>query len=158
MHEIAATLEARRDDIGTESVTDWIVVDQTSVDAFGAVTGNLDPMHNDPDWVKETGVWGGRTVLHGLYGASLIPRFLKMLPQTVMYSTDRMHSVNYGFENLRWTSPMYVGVPLRARVSLLDISEKSEGRYLMKYKIVLEQQGSEKPCMVATSLVMIVCT
>ena len=158
MHETAIEIERKRSEIGIETLTDWIVVDQTSVDGFGALTGNLDPMHNDPVWAKRTGVWGGRTVLHGLYGAALIPRFLKMLPTTIMYSTEHVHSVNYGIEHLRWTKPMFVGVPTRARVTLEEMVEKDPLRYLMTYSIVLEQDDSAKPCMVARSLVMLVCT
>jgi acyl dehydratase len=158
VHPVVKILEERREAVGREYVTDWVQIDQMQVDVFGAITRNLDPMHNDPKYVKDAGVWNGRTVLHGLFTASLIPHFLMQVPGGHFTSTDTEHTVNYGMDKVRWTSPVYTGIPIRARVTLLAVTEKAENRYLMTYRFVVEQEGNDRPCMIADNSILVVAT
>lgn len=158
VHPVTRILEERRAHIGEEYVTDWVRINQIDVDVFGAVTRNVDPMHNDPIRARETGVWGGHTVLHGLYTASLLPHFLIQVPGGHFATTESAHTVNYGIDSLRWMAPIQVGTPIRARVTLKEITKRSENQYLAKYYFHVEQEGKAGPCMTATNLVLIVGT
>ncbi|MCQ9165474.1 MaoC/PaaZ C-terminal domain-containing protein [Arthrobacter sp. STN4] len=158
MHPVTETLKRRADEIGKEEITEWITIDQTHVDVFGAITGNLDPMHNDPERARELDLFGGTTVNYGLFTLALTTRFLKMIPNSLFYSNADAHTINYGVDGVRWPAPMYVGIPIRAKITLLGATEKRPNHFKMTYGFVVEQQGYDTPRMVATTYAMIVCT
>lgn len=158
MHPVAEALKLRADEIGKEEITDWLTIDQTHVDVFGAITGNLDPMHNDPERAMELDLFGGTTVNYGLFTLALTSRFLKMIPNSLFYSSAEAHTINYGVDGVRWPAPMFVGIPIRAKITLLGVVEKRPNHYKMTYGFVVEQQGYDTPRMVATTYAMIVCT
>jgi acyl dehydratase len=125
------------------------------VDTFGALTSNLDPMHNNPERARELNLFGGRTVSYGLLTLALTTRFLKMIPDGVFYSDEEAHTINYGIDAVRWPAPTYVGTPIRARVTLVDVVERAPGQVKNSYQFVIEQQGEDKPRMVATTHALI---
>ena len=74
MQEVVQQFEELKTRVGTEvGVTDWFTIEQKMADVFGALTGNPDAMHNDPEWAKHS-PWGG-TIAHGLNVLCLIPQF-----------------------------------------------------------------------------------
>ena len=51
MHEIEQIVEGYRAQIGEVlGLTEEFAIRQSEIDVFGAVTQNIDPMHNDPEW------------------------------------------------------------------------------------------------------------
>ena len=89
MNEIAEFLENLKDRVGSElGVTPWFTINQTMADVFGHLTGNPDPMHNDPEWGRE-GPWGG-TIAHGFNLLSLTARFWKEIGMPILTS-DKMY-------------------------------------------------------------------
>src|SRR5260370_33206217 len=49
MNEVAEFLENLKDRVGSElGATAWFTINQTMADGFGRLTGNPDPMRNDP--------------------------------------------------------------------------------------------------------------
>ena len=158
MHEIVKQIGEYKRRVGEEiGVSEWFPIEQVSTDVFGAVTHNLDPMHNDPEWAREQGPWGG-TVAHGFLVLSLVLSKCWKEIGLPIYSTDRMYAVNYGLDRVRFISPCRVGIPIRARVVLDEVRDKGDNRYLLKTTFSVEQKDSDKPCMIAEFLVMIVCT
>lgn len=149
-------VRARASAVGETTVTPWDQIDQRTVDGFAALTGNMDPMHNDPSYVAAKGLFGGETIVNGILLAALIPEWLKQVRCGLVYTTERGYSLNYGLERVRWLSPLPVGEKFRATLRLVDLQEKTEGRFRMEYEVHVHRASSEKPVMVATSVVMIV--
>ncbi len=53
----------------------WFTVDQTRIDVFGAVTDDLEPLHNDPAWCAKNSPYG-KPISYGFLTLSLLPRFM----------------------------------------------------------------------------------
>ena len=63
---------------------------------------------------------------------------------------------NYGLDKVRFLTPVNVGSRVRTKSTLLSVDDKGDGRYLLKYEVVMEIEGQEKPAYVAESLSMFI--
>lgn len=154
VHEIRQFIKEYKGKIGEIiGTTPDFVVNQTEMDVFGAITQNMDPQHNDPAW-GATSPWGS-TIVHGMMMVSYIGKFWKEVGVPI-YTTEKMYSMNYGLNKVRFPSVFLPNVPGRATIRLLDIQDKGDGRYLLLSECSVHQDGNEKPTMVAEFLVMIV--
>jgi len=156
MNEVTEFLENLKDRVGSElGATPWFTINQTMADVFGHLTGNPDPMHNDPEWGRN-GPWGG-TIAHGFNLLSLTARFWKEIGMPILTS-DKMYSINYGVDRVRFTNPLRIDHPAGARVILNSVKKRTADSYLIKVTHIVEAQGIEKPCMVAECMILIVLT
>jgi acyl dehydratase len=71
-------------------------------------------------------------------------------------TSDKMYSINYGLDRVRFTNPLRIDHPARARVILNSVKKRTENSYLLKVTHIVEAQGIEKPCMVAECMILIV--
>ena len=141
MEKVIAKLKGQ---VGEElGVTDWFSVSQRDADLYSALTDDWDYMHNDPRWAK-TSPWGG-TIAHGMYILSLIPSFLKETTDLpiVSDSEDEGFGLNYGFDKVRFISPLPIGQPARARIRLADVTEKTPGNFLLRIEVTVSTK--DKP-------------
>jgi acyl dehydratase len=138
----AAALQA---EIGRPYLSDWLLVDQAMIDRFADVTGDHQFIHVDPERAAHT-PFGG-TIAHGFLLLSLLPRLQAGMgrprPEGV-----RM-SVNYGFERVRFVTPVRSGARVRARSTLVSVEEKRPGQLQQLADVTLDVEGSEKPALTA---------
>lgn len=130
--------------IGQEvALTEWVNIDQVQVNVFGEVTRWAPPGHTDPDWARDHSPFGG-TLVHGFFMVSLVTHFLQL---GGLRFPDGQNSLNYGMDRVRILQPVVVGdgVRLRDRISILDVTDKGEGRRLIKTAHQVESQGSDRP-------------
>jgi len=127
--------------------SDWLIIDQDRINAFADATLDHQFIHVDPEAARMT-PWGS-TIAHGFLTLSLIPyltRDVGIVPEgTVM-------EINYGSDKVRFLEPVKVGSAVRARVVLVDASERGPGRILFKTKVTIEIKGADKPALVADML------
>ena len=71
----------------------------------------------------------------------------RLLNSSIEFGTAKM-GVNYGFNRLRFTGPVPAGSRVRGRFTLQALDE-IEGGVQTTWGVVVEREGSEKPCMVA---------
>jgi len=137
--------------IGQEiGVSGWFTVTQRDADLFSALTDDWDYMHNDRDWASPR--FGG-TVAHGLYVLCLLPKLMKeVAPFLPIVATDKASVLNYGYDRIRFISPLRIGQRARDRVELLEVNEKRPGDYLTRYRHTIEKEGDDKPFLVGESL------
>lgn len=134
--------------VGTEvGVSDWMEITQERVNAFADATDDHQFIHVDPEAARLT-PFGG-TIAHGFLTLSLIIPLVAQIPFDV--GVPRM-GVNYGLNKVRFPAPVPVGSRIRARLSLDAMSEVAGGLQLER-TVTVEVEGSEKPAMVAESLV-----
>ena len=101
--------------------TDWLVVDQTRINQFADATDDRQWIHIDP--VKAAAGPFGGTIAHGLLTLSLLPHFMHDL-----YRVDNVKmAINYGFNKVRFITPVPVGAKLRAAATIADVTEVSGG-------------------------------
>jgi len=140
-------MKAAGRELGT---SDWIEIDQKRINEFADVTLDHQFIHIDPEAAAKT-PFGG-TVAHGFLSLSLLPHLMKdlvlTLPNVVM-------GVNYGFNSLRFLSPVPVNSKVRANVQVKEVVEKNPNQYLITYSVVLEIDGVVKPALVAEWLTML---
>ena len=140
--------------IGQEvGVSRWITVDQARIDAFADITEDHQFIHIDPERARQTPLGG--TIAHGFLTLSLCSAMnydaLEPLEGFVM-------GFNYGFDRLRFIAPVRAGANIRGRFKLLSTDDKgadADGRrWLLKYEMTVEIEGSDKPALIAEWLGM----
>src|SRR5204862_7973213 len=93
-----------RQRIGQEvAVSDWMTVTQERINQFAAATDDHQWIHVDRKRAADS-PFGG-TIAHGFLTLSLIPHFM----HTTIALPSAKTTVNYGLNNVRFTSPVLSG-------------------------------------------------
>jgi acyl dehydratase len=138
------TLRDLRDKIGQEIVvSDWLEISQERIDQFAEITDDRQWIHIDVERARRDSPYHS-TVAHGFLTVSMLSRLLN---ESLKFATVRM-GLNYGFNRLRFTGPVPAGSRLRGRFTLKQLDE-IEGGVQTTWGVVVECEGTEKPCMVA---------
>jgi acyl dehydratase len=126
--------------------TEWFQVDQERVNLFAEATDDHQWIHVDPERAK-AGPFGA-TIAHGLLTLSLLPYFSQRL-----YRVDNVKlAVNYGYNKVRFITPVKVGAKIRARGEITAV-DQLEGAVQATTTITVEIEDSAKPAAVAESIV-----
>lgn len=123
--------------------SDWLVIDQKRIDTFAEATGDFQWIHVDPEKAKDGPF--GKTVAHGYLTFSLINMFL---PDLIRAEGMKM-GINYGANRLRFPAPVPVGSRVRAVGELVSADLMEGNAVQITVRVVMEVDGSEKPCCVA---------
>lgn len=136
--------------IGREiGVSRWFEIDQGRIDAFADITEDRQFIHIDPERAKQTPLGG--TIAHGFLTLSLASA---MSYDAVPPLAGVAMGLNYGFDKLRFLSPVAAGSRVRGRFRLLSAEDKGGDRWLLKHELTVEIEGSDKPALVAEWLSM----
>ncbi|MBM6545520.1 MaoC family dehydratase [Janibacter sp. YIM B02568] len=142
-----ASVQDLKDLLGVElGPTEWHVVDQAKIDAFADLTGDHQWIHVDPERAADSAF--GSTIAHGLYSLSRTPAFLEEL----MAFDGFAHSLNYGYDRVRFIHPLPVDSRIRLRAELTKVEETSPGQVNVVTRLTVEADGIEKPILVADSI------
>ncbi|SLN40640.1 putative enoyl-CoA hydratase 1 [Falsiruegeria litorea R37] len=126
-------------------VSNWIEVDQAMINQFATVTHDEQWIHVDPKRAAAETPFGG-TIAHGFLSLSLASRFAyDCLP---VYDGQVM-GINYGFNKIRFLSPVTAGSRLRGRFVLRDIKKRSEKELQRETGLTIEIEGKDTPALVA---------
>lgn len=126
--------------------TEWMEISQDRVNLFADATDDHQWIHIDPAKAAD-GPFGG-TIAHGLLTLSLLPHFSHQL-----YRVNGITlAVNYGYNKVRFITPVKVGARIRARGEVTAINQL-EGAVQATTTITVEIEDSEKPAAVAESIV-----
>lgn len=138
------TLEELQTLVGTViGTSDWLLVDQARIDHFADTTEDHQFIHVDPEAAKAT-PFGG-TIAHGFLTLSLLP---PMMNGAIDKPAVQM-SLNYGFDKVRFLSPVRSGKRIRGRFKLLDLTEKRPGQWQQTVEVTVEIEGEDKPALLA---------
>ena len=126
--------------------TEWLEITQERVNLFADATDDHQWIHVDPARAAD-GPFGG-TITHGLLTLSLLPRFTHQL-----YTVDNVAmAINYGYNKVRFITPVRVGAKLRARAEISAVAQL-ENAVQATLSTTVEIEDSEKPAAVAESIV-----
>ena len=127
--------------MGTSS---WFVLDQERINQFAAITEDQQFIHIDKERAAATPF--GTTIAHGFLTLSLLPA----MGRDVIPELDgHLMSVNYGFEKLRFLSPVPSGKRVRGHFTLTSLEERKPGEVTMLWDVSIEIEGQEKPALYA---------
>ena len=131
--------------VGQEvALSEWITVTQERVDQFAQATGDHQWIHVDQERAKN-GPFGG-TIAHGFLTLSLLAN---MAYQACPSVAETKTGVNYGFNKLRFISPVPAGSRVRGRFRLKELNTDTPGRWTSTYEVTVEIEGAEKPALAA---------
>ena len=127
--------------------SDWVLIDQATIDKFAEATGDHQWIHVDVERAK-TEMPGGKTIAHGFLTLSLVPR----LSATIWKIEHRSRGLNYGLNKVRFTAPVLVGSRLRAKMSLKSCDPIDNNGMQLVWIVTVEREGSDKPVCVAETV------
>ena len=144
------TPEKISDFIGKEvGVSGWLTIDQERINKFADVTEDHQFIHVDPEAAKKTPF--GATIAHGFLSLSMLS---KLASGSVIIFEGVKMGVNYGFEKVRFVTPVKSGQKIRGRFTLMSADSKIPGQWSLKYAVKVEIDGEAKPALVAEWLTM----
>ena len=141
------TLNARIGESGTPS--DWFEVTQGRIDDFADVTLDHQWIHVDEERAK-AGPFG-TTIAHGHLTLSMMGHLPRAVAESGLRLEGQKLAINYGFDRVRFPSPVPVGARIRTTSTLKRVEIKG-GMIETMTEVVVEVEGQEKPCCVAESL------
>ena len=121
---------------------------QEGISQFAQVTGDDQWIHVDPERAPRDSPYGA-TVAHGFLSLSLISVLLRDAVGSV--AGIRM-AINYGLNKVRFPAPLPSGSRVRGRCTLQGIEDLDDG-VQATWNVVVERDGSTKPCCAAEWLV-----
>ena len=138
-----------KDFIGKKFYTKWSKVTQEEINKFADITKDHQFIHVNPEKAKLS-IYG-KTVAHGFYVLSMLGFFTLQNGDTdsmQFYITDAKTIINYGFDKIRFISPVPVGSFIRdvsyiAKVELVKRGMKFTSNHIIEIK------GQEKPAVIA---------
>ena len=137
---------------GTEvGVSDWIVVDQSMINLFADATHDHQFIHVDEERAKAESPFGG-TIAHGFLTLSLLSA---MNFDCVPKVREQTMGINYGFERIRFMSPVKAGARVRGRVTRTPPRFRGAGRLMTTYDVSVEIENEKKPAMTATWITIV---
>jgi acyl dehydratase len=140
------SLETYQSMVGREiGVSSWHLVDQKRIDAFADVIEDFQFIHIDPERAKRETSFGS-TVAHGFLTMSL----LSIMSYEVMPIIEgTTMGVNYGFDRLRFISPVRAGSRVRGRFTLMEAKLRKATELQSRTSVTIEIEGEEKPALAA---------
>ncbi|MEO1066723.1 MAG: MaoC family dehydratase [Pseudomonadota bacterium] len=137
---------ALREHLGTEiGVSRWFMIDQDRINAFADVTDDHQFIHLDPERAADETAFDG-TVAHGFLTVSLLSA---MAYDALPPIEGARVGVNYGFNRLRFVSPVPAGAQVRGRFTLHALSDEPPTEVTLTWAVSVEIENHVKPALVA---------
>ena len=122
----------------------WYELDQSRIDTFADVTEDWQFIHVDQEKAAMT-PFGG-TIAHGFLTLSMLSA---MSYETEAALEGAVMGVNYGFNKVRFTSPVKSGQKVRGKFVTKAVDEKSETNILTTTTVTVEIEGESRPALTA---------
>lgn len=132
----------------TIGTSDWFQLDQSRIDAFADTTEDHQFIHVDP--VAAAATPFGGTIAHGFLTLSM----LAAMSDNAVEKPPVKMSVNYGFNKVRFLSPVKSGKRVRGHFKLLELEEKRPGQWQQTVEVTVEIEGEDKPALLAEWIFM----
>jgi acyl dehydratase len=132
----------------SEGVGEWLEVSQDRINAFADVTEDHQFIHVDPKMAAELSPWGV-TIAHGFLTLSLLVKLAESIPQPAERLDGIVMGVNYGFDKVRFITPVKVGSKIRCSSVLAGVEQKDPNTLQTVRTMTVEIDGESKPALVA---------
>ena len=146
------TLEAYQAMVGKEiGVSSWHLLDQGRINTYADVIEDHQFIHVDPERAKKETAFG-TTIAHGFLTMSLLSIMSYEVMPVIAGTTM---GVNYGFDKLRFISPVRSGKRVRGRFVLAEAKLRKPNELQSRTNVTVEIEGEDKPALVADWLGLI---
>lgn len=150
--DVSSYIERLKSQIGTTFHSDWVEIDQGMIQCFADVTQDQQYIHVDP--VRAAASPFGGTVAHGFLTLSLLTHLRELTPE--LNPTDIRMGINYGFEKIRFISPVKAGSRIRAQWNTISVEAKESDTYHIHDKVEVEIDGESKPALAAVWIARVI--
>jgi acyl dehydratase len=120
------------------------------IDEFADVTGDRQWIHVDVERAKRESPFG-TTIAHGFLSLSLLSQFMA---SAIAFPTAKM-GVNYGFERVRFISPVRSGSEIQASFTLEEVKPADIG-VQCAWAVEVRARDAAKPALAAVWLSRVV--
>lgn len=125
-------------------ISDWIAIERERITAFGAATDDDSAVHLDVAAAAAAGF--DDVFAQGFLTLSM----LMWLQKGVVPDPKGMTSgFNYGFDRVRFLSPVMRGARIRGRFVLRSLEEVRPGAWRRTLDVTIEIEGQDKPALTA---------
>lgn len=132
-------------------VSEWILVDQQMIDRFADATLDHQFIHVDPARAAAESPFGG-TIAHGFLTLSLMSAMnFECLPTI----REQTMGLNYGFDKIRFMSPVKSGRRVRGNFTLSDARFRGAGMLMTTYDVSVEIENEKKPALTASWITIV---
>jgi acyl dehydratase len=139
-----------KEHVGQEiGVSRWFVIEQARIDAFAEITEDWQRIHVDTAIAAQLPF--GATIAHGFLVLSLLSA---MAADVLPAIDDREFAMNYGFDKIRFVSPVRVGSRIRGRFKLIEAVSRASGDQINRFAVMVEIEAETKPALVAEWLTL----
>jgi acyl dehydratase len=146
------TIEAYQAMVGKEiGVSSWHLIDQPRIDTYADVTEDHQFIHVDSERAKKETAFG-TTIAHGFLTMSMMSVMSYEVMPAIAGTTM---GVNYGFDKLRFISPVRSGKRVRGRFVLSEAKLRKPNELQSRTNVTVEIEGEDKPALVAEWLGLI---
>jgi acyl dehydratase len=139
-------LDAYQAMVGKEiGVSSWHLIDQPRIDTYADVIEDHQFIHVDPERAKKETAFG-TTIAHGFLTMSLLSIMSYEVMPVIAGTTM---GVNYGFDKLRFISPVRSGKRVRGRFVLAEAKLRKPNELQSRTNVTVEIEGEDKPALTA---------
>lgn len=149
---ITIPLKEMEQQVGRElGPSEWLTIEQERINQFADATNDHQFIHIDEAAAARTPF--GCTIAHGFLSLSMLSYFLSDI---VIAPEGTVMAINYGSDKVRFRQPVKVNQRIRARGTVMAVSEKNPGKWLVKKAITVEIEGEDTPALSAEILSLFV--
>ncbi|MCO5965862.1 MaoC family dehydratase [Sinorhizobium meliloti] len=129
----------------------WITIDQKMINLFADATHDHQFIHVNPERAAAESPFGG-TIAHGFLTLSLLSVMnFNGLPKI----REQTMGLNYGFERVRFMSPVKTGSRVRGRFKFSDCRFRGASMLFTTYEVMVEIENENKPALTATWIAIV---
>ena len=155
MSNAAAAYEVLKAQEGDDQgKSDWFEVTQEQIDQFADCTIDHQFIHIDPERALAETPFGG-TIAHGFLTLSMLVHLNKSIRVEIPPLDGAVMGINYGFDKVRFVSPVNSGKRIRAQASVKSVELKGSAVNQTR-TITVEIEDLDKPALVADWVTRIV--
>lgn len=131
-------------------ISTWVIIEQDRINRFAEISGDHQWIHLDAEQAATESPYG-RTIAHG----NLLLIIAAELSRTTLTFSYASRIVNFGFDKIRFLTPVRSGERVRLLQSLTQSERRSDGATRIAISMILELEGAERPALVAESIKLI---
>ncbi len=145
-------IDTLRERIGVQrGPSEWRSITQENINSFAEITGDHQWIHVDRERAERESPFG-TTIAHGNLTLCVIDGLREQLGGGVEGDQVKL-GVNMGWNKVRYPAPVPADSRVRATAELVSVTDKGGGWWELVDRFTIEVEGSEKPAVVAESVV-----
>ena len=122
----------------------WFLVSQDRIDAFADATEDWQFIHTDPVRARQSPF--RTTIAHGFLSLSFLSA---MYLDAGLLPSEASASINYGFDRVRFVSPVASGARVRGHFALHASDVSVPGQVSNTWIVTVEIEGHDRPALIA---------